>query len=342
MPDTTTTLITAAEMQSLLYSILKKNGFDETNAARCAAIFTGNSVDGVYTHGINRFPRFIEYIQKGFVKCDATPSLKNKFNGIEQWDGNLGPGTLNAVHATNTAMQLSQQFGIGCVALSNTNHWMRGGTYGWQAAKAGFVFVGWTNTINNMPAWGAKDARLGNNPLVIAVPYKEEAIVLDMAMSQYSFGAMELAVLKNETLPVPAGFDSNGNMTNDPSAILESRRPLPVGYWKGAGLALLLDILATILSGGSSTQEISSREVEYGLSQTFIAIDISKIGSSSAISQAIENIITDYKQSIPATEKDIIAWPGERVLQRRKRNLEKGIPVVKKVWDQVTRLTVSI
>jgi 3-dehydro-L-gulonate 2-dehydrogenase len=342
MPDTATILISAAEMHSMLHLILKKHGFDDTKAAQCAAIFTGNSVDGVYTHGINRFPRFVEYVQKGFVKFDAFPSLKNKFNGIEQWDGNLGPGTLNAVHATNSAMKLSQEYGIGCVALSNTNHWMRGGTYGWQAAKAGFVFVGWTNTIANMPAWGAKDARLGNNPLVMAIPYKEEAIVLDMAMSQYSFGAMELAVMKNETLPVPAGFDSNGKMTSDPAAILESRRPLPVGYWKGAGLSLLLDILATILSGGSSTLEISSREVEYGLSQTFIAIDISKISSTSVISQAIQNIITDYKQSIPATEKDIIAWPGERVLQTRKRNLENGIPVVTKVWDQVIRLTVPV
>jgi 3-dehydro-L-gulonate 2-dehydrogenase len=338
MPDSISIFITATEMQATLQRILQNNGFDENSAAQCAAIFTANSLDGVYTHGINRFPRFIEYVQKGFVKCEAVPSLKNKFHGIEQWNGNLGPGPLNAVQATNTAMKLSKEYGIGCVALSNTNHWMRGGTYGWQAAKAGFVFVGWTNTIANMPAWGAKDARLGNNPLVIAVPYNDNAIVLDMAMSQYSFGAMELAVLKNEKLPLYAGFDTAGKMTDNPAAILESRRPLPVGYWKGAGLALLLDILATILSGGLSTQAISSREVEYGLSQVFIAIDISKLGPVSAIAAAIENIITDYKQSIPATEKDSIAWPGERVLMTRKKNLEKGIPVIKRVWEEVMKL----
>ena len=153
-------------------------------------IFTEISIDGIYTHGVNRFPRFIKYIKEGYVKPDATPSLENKFGGIEQWNGNLGPGILNALQVTGTVIYLADQYGIGCVALRNTNHWMRGGTYGWQAAKAGYVFIGWTNTIANMPAWGAKDAKLGNNPLVMALPYKNEAIVLDMAMSQYSYGCV--------------------------------------------------------------------------------------------------------------------------------------------------------
>ena len=82
------------------------------------------------------------------------------------------PGTFKCYHAADRAMQLATVNGIGCVALANTNHWHRGGTYGWRAAKKGFAFICWTKTIDNMPAWGAKDARLGNNPLVFALPYK--------------------------------------------------------------------------------------------------------------------------------------------------------------------------
>lgn len=330
--------VTAKEMQNCFADILRKIGFTEDRASQCAAIFTNNSIDGIYTHGVNRFPRFIQYVKDGFVKPGATPSLQNKFGGIEQWKGNLGPGPLNAVKATEIVIKLAQQYGIGCVALSNTNHWMRGGSYGWQAAKAGYVFIGWTNTIANMPAWGATDARLGNNPLVIAIPYKDEAIVLDMAMSQYSFGSMELSAMKNEALPVYGGFDKAGVLTNDPSEILSSQRPLPVGYWKGAGLSLLLDLLAAILSGGMSTHEISKKEVEYGLSQVFIAIDISKLGNYSAIAAAIENIINDYHQSVSSGETKKIVYPGERVLQARKNNLAHGIPVMKKVWDEIMKL----
>ena len=83
--------------------------------------------------------------------------------------------------------------------------------------------------------------------------------------------------MKNESLSVYGGFDREGNLTKDPSAILASGSPLPIGYWKGAGLSLLLDLLATILSGGLSTYELSKKEVEYSLSQVFIAIDISKL-----------------------------------------------------------------
>jgi len=331
-------MIPADEMKHIFNSILVKYGFTNTKAGTCAQIFTENSLDGIYTHGVNRFPRFVEYVQKGYVDKDATPSLQHKFGGIEQWNGNKAPGILNAIQATSTATTLAQQFGIGCVAMANTNHWMRGGTYGWQAAKAGFVFIGWTNTTALMPAWGATDAKLGNNPLVIALPYNNEAIVLDMAMSQYSFGAMEQAVIKNQSLSVPGGYDATGAITTDPAAILQSKRPLPIGYWKGAGLALLLDILAAVLSGGLAVHQISSQQVEYGLSQVFIAIDIAKLGDASSITQIVENIIDDYKRSAPASEKDSITWPGERVLAARGKNAVYGIPVVDAVWRQILEL----
>jgi 3-dehydro-L-gulonate 2-dehydrogenase len=326
-------LIPAGEMKNVFLSILLKNGFTNEKATACAAIFTANSIDGIYSHGVNRFPRFIEYVQKGYVLKDAAPFLQNKFGGIEQWNGNLGPGVLNAVHATNTVVSLAQQFGIGCVALSNTNHWMRGGAYGWQAAKAGYVFIGWTNTTALMPAWGARDARLGNNPLVIAMPYKDEAIVLDMAMSQYSFGVMEQYAIKQERLAVNGGFDESGQLTDDPAAIIRSKRPLPVGYWKGAGLSLLLDLLAAVLSGGLATHEINKKETEHSLSQVFIAVDISKLGTAAAIAQLVQNIIDDYKQSVPAGEKDRIAWPGERVLAARKKNAVHGILSGSRYWN---------
>lgn len=330
--------VSEREMQQCFNSILLKAGFAEDKAKQLSIAFTRNSLDGIYTHGVNRFPRFIEYTRNGYVKKDAEPSLKFKNNGIEQWDGNLGPGILNAMVATNQSMKLSAEFGIGCVALSNTNHWMRGGAYGWQAAMAGYVFIGFTNTIANMPAHGAIDTRLGNNPLVIALPYKDTAIVLDMAMSQYSFGSMELSAMKNENLQVYGGYDAEGNLTKDPAAIIKSQRPLPVGYWKGAGLSLLLDLLAAVLSAGLSTHEISKRSIEYGLSQVFISINIKQLPDHSSIPGFIEKIITDYKQSAPESENVSISYPGERVLNNRKRNAENGIPVMKQVWDEILTL----
>jgi 3-dehydro-L-gulonate 2-dehydrogenase len=326
------------EMKSEFKRILLKYNFTEEKAEKCAEVFAINSLEGVYSHGVYRFPRFVDYLQKGYVKPDAEPKLLHSAGALEQWNGNLGPGILNAEFCANRAMEIAAENGIGCVSIANTNHWMRGGTYGWQAAKKGFVFIGWTNTEKNMPAWGAKDSRLGNNPLVFAVPYNDEAIVLDFAMTQFSYGKMEAAELENSELPFPGGFDKKGNLTTIPSEILETRRALPIGYWKGAGLSLLLDILATVLSAGRSTKELSELEAEYGVSQFFLAIDTKKLSNFPAIQNTVEEIILDVKASVPDENQSEIRYPGERVLQTRQENLEVGIPVIKKVWEKILAL----
>ena len=338
MSDSTIILISPKEMQERFTSILDGLDFTKERSSAIAEVFTNNSIDGIYTHGVNRFPRFVSYVKLGFVKRDVVPVLRHKLGAMEQWDGRQGVGVLNAIHATETAMELARQNGIGCVALANTNHWMRGGTYGWHAAKAGFAFLGITNTTSGMPAWGAIDSRLGNNPFVMALPYKEEAIVLDMAMSQYSYGAMELAVYNNEKLAVPGGYNDKNEITNDPSEIIASRRALPIGYWKGAGMSLLLDIFTTILSGGLAGHEIRKAGTEKNVSQLFIAIDISKLDNHPMIARTVNEITEDYHQSIPADDSRKIAFPGERVLQNRKKNLANGIPVLKKVWNQIMEL----
>lgn len=330
-------LIPAGEMCTVFSGILMRLGFSGQKAGQCAEVFTANSVDGVYTHGVNRFPRFVSYVKKGYVHINAAPTLSGGFGSMEQWNGNLGPGISNAIAATERAMELANKNGIGFIGLANTNHWMRGGYYGWQAAKKGFVFIGWSNTIANMPAWNALDNRLGNNPLVVALPFKSEAIVLDMAMSQFSFGTLEQAAMRKEALPVVGGFDKNGEVSKDPAAIMESGRVMPVGYWKGAGLSLLLDLLAAVFSGGVATHEIGKLEAEYALSQVFICIDLARLPNHSAIASVVGNIIADYKQSVRVAGKEI-SYPGEGVLNRRKKNSEAGIPVLKKVWDDILQL----
>jgi 3-dehydro-L-gulonate 2-dehydrogenase len=236
------------------------------------------------------------------------------------------------------AIALSHKSGIGCVTLANTNHWMRGGSYGWQAAEAGVIAVCWTNTMPNLPPWGASEPRIGNNPLVIAVPHSDGHIVLDMAMSQFSYGTLESYRMRSEQLPVFGGFDLKGQLTRDASAIEASARPLPIGYWKGSGLALMLDLLAALLSGGCATHQIPADPFqETGLSQVFLAFDLPLIDEKEAREQVINQII-EYVQSANSSTGERVRYPGERTLEIRKENLEKGIPVETLIWQQVQEL----
>lgn len=325
-------------MKSEFSRILLDLGFTYQKAEKCAEIFTLNSLEGVYSHGINRFSRFVKNIKEGLIKPEAIPSLISRTGSLEQWNGNLGPGPLNATFATDRATELAKENGIGLVALAHTNHWMRGGTYGWHAARKGFVFIGWTNTCPNMPAWGAKDPRLGNNPFVLAVPYNNDAIVLDFAMSQFSYGKMETFDAEGKNLPYPGGFNAQGELTTVPGEILESWRVLPAGYWKGAGLSLLLDIMATILSGGLSTHQIKSCSSEYNISQVFIAIHIKSLQNFPAIENSIHHIIEDLHKSSAENETTQIRYPGENVAQIRNTNLRDGIPVKKEIWEKILAL----
>jgi 3-dehydro-L-gulonate 2-dehydrogenase len=315
--------------------ILLTLNFPTDKAELCAQTFAENSRDGVYTHGLNRFPTFVRYIKEGVIKAANEPTLVNAFGAIEQWDGNLGAGIINARFCMDRAINLAKENGIGCVAIRNTNHWMRGGTYGWQAAEAGFIGINFTNTIANVAPWGGTTPTLGNNPLVISVPRKAGHVVLDMAISQFSFGKMLQYQSYGEQLPVPGGYDNTGNLSTDPTDIMESKRVLPIGFWKGSGLTLVLDLLATVLSQGKSTKQITDQQMESGVSQVFIAI---KPQDSQQTDDLIEEILDFAKSSKRINDDRPISYPGENTLKTRHQNTKEGVLVDEKIWAEVQAL----
>jgi len=321
-----------------LLRVLLKLNFEHQRARLCARLFADASRDGVYSHGLNRFPQFLRMIRNGIIAVDAEPELAARFGSLERWDGKGGPGNLNAYRCMDRAIALSREHGIGCVALANTNHWMRGGSYGWQAAEAGAIGICWTNTMANLPPWGASDPRVGNNPFIIAVPRAKGHVVLDMAMSQFSYGALASYRMRGEQLPVEGGFDTAGRLTRDPAVIEASKRALPIGYWKGSGLALMLDMVGALLSGGCATYQIpADTERETNLSQVFIAMDPASVHSGTAVSLADQ--IVEHLQSSPLGAGEQVRYPGERVLQTRKENMANGIPVEPAIWRELQGLS---
>lgn len=316
--------------------VLKKYGFNEKNAKDAAQIFAQNSLSGVYSHGLNRFPRVIEYLQKGEIDPQVTADCVLSMGAFERWDGHRGFGPLNAKQAMDRAVELAKQYGIGIVALGNNNHWMRGGSYGWQAADQGCIGICWSNTCPNMPAWGGMDRKIGNNPLIFAVPRSNgEHVVIDCAVSQFSYGKLEDCRLKGIQLPVPGGYDTNGNLTTDPGEIEKTWRVLPMGYWKGSGISIALDLIATVLSNGNSVQKIGTFGDEVGLTQIMIAIDPSKANTPELTDEIVTKIVDDIKSSVPVKEGGEVYYPGELELKSIKENMEQGIPAVEEKWNQV-------
>lgn len=316
--------------------VLVSRGFTEKNAEDAATVFAQNSLDGIYSHGINRFPRVVEYLDKGEINPNVVATCEMSMGAIERWEGHRGFGPLNAKQAMDRACELAKQYGIGMVALGNSNHWMRGGSYGWQAADQGCIGICWSNTMPNMPAWGGKDRKIGNNPIIMAVPKSNgDHVVVDCAVSQFSYGKMEDCRLKGLQLPVPGGYDEDGNLTTDPAAIEKTWRVLPMGYWKGSGISILLDLMSTVLTNANSVQKIGTFGDEIGLSQIMIAIDPSKFQDTETTDAIVDALVADIKSSIPAQEGGKVFYPGEIEINTRKENTENGIPVVEEKWNAI-------
>ena len=325
-----------AEVQTRLAAILRGLAFSEPRAKTCARLFAETTCDGVFSHGLNRFPRFVATIRNGCVDPAAEPRTVAQFGALERWDGQRGPGKLNAHAAMARAIALSSQCGIGSVAMANTNHWMRGGTYGWQAAEAGVVGICWTNTMPNVPPWGGLEPAIGNNPLVIAVPRRKGHVVLDMAMSQFSYGALESYRKRGALLPVEGGFDAEGKLTRDPGAIEKTQRLLPVGFWKGSGLAVLLDMVAAMMSSGNATRNIANDSLrETALSQVFVAMDPLTLGDAERMEQIADGVVQSLQSSRPEHEGVPVRYPGENTPQLREENRRLGVPVDERVWDEI-------
>lgn len=331
--------VTFEDLKDEFKRILLNKGCKEDIADKVAQLYTETSCDGVYSHGVNRFPRTIEYIDKGYINMNAEPTVEFSAGALERWNGNLGFGNLNAQKSMNRAIELAKKYGIGCVAIKNTNHWLRGGTYGWQAAEAGCIGICWTNTQPNMPAWGAKERRIGNNPIIFAAPRKEGAVVADVAVAQFSYGQMEATKLRGELLPVPGGYNEAGEITRDPVEIEKTWRVLPIGFWKGSGLSILLDMIASILSDGNSCEKIGELGGdEYALSQVLIAIDTEKMSDKSRIEEIVNDTLKYIKESETVEPEGKIFYPGEIELNKRKENMKLGIPVNKEVWSKIKSL----
>lgn len=329
------------DLRAHIERVLLQLGLSPARAALSARLTAETDRDGVRSHGLARLPRFCEMVALGRIDVQAEPERVAAMGAIERWTGHRGPGNLAAHAAMARAMELAKAHGLGCVALSESSHWMRAGSYGWQATEAGFAAMCWTNTLPNLPPWGAQSPALGNNPLVIAVPRAEGPIVLDMAMSQFSYGALASYRSRNEPLPVPGGYDERGVLTTDAAAIEGTQRALPIGFWKGAGLSFVLDVLAAMLAGGKATHDFSTDPLaEVGQSQVFLAFAPGAMGEQQTTMQLLHDAIAALHAAEPVVPGRPARYPGEATLRTRAQSLREGVLVSEALWQWLVERSV--
>ena len=306
-------------------------------AVRFAEIFAGNSLDGVYSHGMNRYARYLDDMACGL--CDAKVTEAEKVSGIgglEVWDAHFGVGPLIAQQMAERAIELAKTHGIACVALRNNSHWLRAGRYGLMMADAGMMGICMTNTCMNLVAYGAKEPSTGNNPITFAIPRRAGSLVMDMAVSQYAFGKLEIMAQEGGMLDTACGYDLEGNLTNDPKKITESKLMMPMALWKGSALSIMIDLMTSMLSLGRTSLEIGKpSDGEAGMSQMFICMNPAAVVDMDKAEEQMERSIAFFNALEPKEGMSGVHAPGQSLEKTRARNLERGIPVTEETWQKI-------
>ncbi|MBQ4264992.1 MAG: 3-dehydro-L-gulonate 2-dehydrogenase [Clostridia bacterium] len=310
---------------------------DDDTARRFAEIFAGNSLDGVYSHGMNRYPRYLADMESGLCDPSITQAQKvSGLGGLEVWDAHFGIGPLIAQQVTQRAIELAKTHGIACVALRNNSHWLRAGRYGLMMADAGMMGICMTNTCLNLVAYGAKEPSTGNNPITFAIPRKAGSLVMDMAVSQYAFGKLEIMAQEGKMLDTACGYDNEGNLTSDPAEITKSQLMMPMALWKGSALSIMIDLMVSMLSLGRTSLEIGKPgDGEKGMSQMFICMNPAAVVSMEAADAQMELTVAFLSSLEPMDGMHGVRAPGQYLERTRRENLANGIPVTEATWQKI-------
>ena len=233
--------------------LLDAHGVPAEDAAIIAHCLVRADLRGVDTHGIVRLPGYLDRVRKKLTNTSPKLVVEKKTPVAGLLDGQNAFGFLVGTKAMQEAIAMARDYGIGMVAAKHSNHFGMAASYVLQALEAGFIGVVFSNASPAMPPWGGKDAFLGTSPFAAGAPGgKLPAILLDMAPSVVARGKIRRAERLKQTIPLGYALDAKGRPTTDPTAALGGV-VLPIGGYKGSGLAVLMDIFGGVFSGVRTT-----------------------------------------------------------------------------------------
>jgi LDH2 family malate/lactate/ureidoglycolate dehydrogenase len=323
MSDPATRTVEPAELRQLVTGILARRGMPEHDAALVADTLVEADLRGVRSHGVMRVPRYVRELESGEVKARPDIRIVMDAGPIAAMDGDGGMGQVSADAAMRLAMKRAGESGVGVVTLRNSRHCGAMAYWAMLALPAHCIGFATTNAGMNMAPYGGKDRLVGNNPFAMAVPTARPwAMVLDMATSIVAGGKLDIAAIQGRLIPSGCALDPDGNPTTDP-VVARKGTLLPVGGPKGYGMALMLDVLAGVLSGG----RFGGRLGPAGDGQFFLALKVERFIDLAEFYARMDAVIDQIHASALAPGFDRIYVPGEIEYETRERRLREGMPV---------------
>jgi L-2-hydroxycarboxylate dehydrogenase (NAD+) len=307
-------------------------GLPAADADKVAELMTEADLTGADAHGIFRLPQYVRRIRAGGFNTRPNITVAKTAAATALVDGDNGMGHLVVSRAADTAIALAREAGIGWVGVRRSNHAGTAGLYAAMPVEHGMIgLYSAVANANHMAVWGGSELLLGTNPLGIAVPSGNGPVVLDMATTIVSYGTVKKYALAGRDMPEGWLIDrETGGPLTDPRRGAQGLL-LPIGGYKGSGLAILLGLLAGVLNGAAFGREVVDFNADDASATNtghfMVALDIARFMPLATFTAETDRHLRDLRESQRMPGVADIRLPGDRRRECRAERLRYGVPL---------------
>lgn len=333
MDASTIVRVSPSSAHSFVIAVLSKYHIPSNRAELIVESLVLADLRGVDTHGINRLGGYIERIKHNVLDPNPDLTFDMKTLVMAHLDAKNTFGFVAASLAIDKGVEMAQKYGMGVVAVKNSNHYGMAATYLLRAIKKGCAAMAFTNASRSMPPWGAKEPLLGTSPFAVGVPGGDAGdFVLDMSPSVAARGKIRKAARRGEKIPEGYALDAEGRPTTDPEAALAGGVVLPIGGPKGSGLALMMDLFGGLMSGaafaGGVNDQYKNLEEPQNVGHWFLVFrpKLFLEGGIKELRERMDTLLRRVWQCEKAAGVERIYTSGEIEAEMEVKRRKEGIP----------------
>lgn len=353
--QTRTGALPASVMIDFIARALVRVGLPADDARIVGELMVESDLTGADAHGIFRLPQYVQQIEDGAINPTPAITVNRTATGTALVDGDSGMGHLVVRRAAEAAIELARANGVGWVGTRHSNHAGSAGVYAAMPVAHGMVGIySAVASANHMAVWGGTEPTLGTNPIAIGLPVGEgrarpRQLLLDMATTVVSYGTIKTYALQGKSLPAGWMVDRRtGGPLTDPRESAEGLL-LPIGGYKGSGLALMLGFLAGTLNGAAMGLDVvdfnADTRTPNNTGQFVVALDVSRFVPLDQFEREVRRHAAALKSGARLPGVDAIRLPGEQRAERRTRRFKDGVilppPVRAKLDALADRLAIA-
>jgi L-2-hydroxycarboxylate dehydrogenase (NAD+) len=336
--------LAAHAIAAFIADVLAAVGLASADAGKVAELMTEADLTGADAHGIFRLPQYVRRIRAGGFNTKPSITVTKTAAATALVDGDNGMGHLVVSRAADTAVALAREAGVGWVGVRRSNHAGTAGLYAAMPVEHGMIgLYSAVANANHMAVWGGSELLLGTNPLGIAVPSGDGPVVLDMATTIVSYGTVKKYALAGRDMPEGWLVDrETGDPLTDPRKSAQGLL-LPIGGYKGSGLAIMLGLLAGVLNSAAFGREVVDFNADdanaTNTGHFMVALDIARFVPLATFMAETDRHLRDLRESQRMPGVDDIRLPGDRRRECRSERLRDGVPLPVALLAQLDTLT---